>query len=112
MEAQDQSYILWVGQVAVPQRLVLSITLDNVDLLVTPVSTLRYSLFLCNITGDEIVACKRCMQNRITDIISYSTLMLTSKVGRAHVDCDVCVMCDGSESHDTGDDRMLVLHIY
>jgi hypothetical protein len=106
-------YCLWSGNIqSLPVTIDVDMALKGIDALITPVNTLRYHIGLYTSTADRMSPCSECMNNTITDAISYTDLSVTSRGRDIYVRGEITIRCDGTDRHRSACDYvvLLVLH--
>lgn len=104
---------MWRGVVQyVPLKISLDLELNGFDTLVTSIATLEYSVELHTTSGEQIYPCRECVNNRLSETISYSDFSMVPKGRRAHVKGGITVRCNGTVGHVSSKECVVVLAIY
>jgi hypothetical protein len=104
--------VVWNGRIPEnDSRIDITEQLDIIDPVVTPVNTLSRGLRLITTNGDIIFPCASCLSRKITDTISYSSLDLMSRGGKAMINASVHILCDGTIGHNGDQGCSIVLYV-
>lgn len=113
MKGSSSHHNVWEGVLQeVPMRIELDVELEGLDTLISPVSGLRYSIMLHTTSGDEVLPCSSCINNRITDVISYDNLHIEPSGRKVHIRGTITVRCDGTQAHDSTQEGIITLGVY
>lgn len=103
---------IWSGCVTnLPLQINVSQSIDEVDLEIYPIGSLKYGLKLLSEFGAQVQPCSSCLASKVTDSISYNRLELLGRGNKLTILCNILIVCNGVNRHALGERFSMVLHI-